>query len=101
MEISKLLSNSEAVKEWLDPEKSLLDDQDAYLGYWFHNKGIGISLTKNLCGEFHVMKNGTYTLHIESAEGVCLYEHSSKTNDSQVIKNTFTDFKKRVCNENI
>ena len=101
MDISKFLSNSEDVKAWLDQQKSILEDRDAYLSYWFHNKGVGVSLTKDLCGEFHIMKNGTYSVHVESADGVSLYEHSSKTNDSQVIKNTFTNFQKRVCNEDI
>ena len=101
MDISKFLSDSEIVKEWLDQERSFLEDQDAYLSYWFYNKGVGVSITKDLCGEFHMMKNGTYTVHVESGDGVSLYEHSSKTNDSQVIKNAFANFEKRVCNEDI
>ena len=99
MEISKFLSNSEAIKEWLDGEKSILEEQDAYLSYWFHNKGVGVSLTKDFCGEFHIMKNGSFTVNVESSDGRKLYEHSSKTNDSQVIKNTFVSFQERVCNE--
>lgn len=93
MDISKFLEDSTLVKTWLDEEKNKLEPDDLFLSYWFHDSGIGITVTADASGEFHAMKSGQITMHIEKSDGSVLHSQNSETNDDAVMRNMFDKFK--------
>jgi len=96
MKINEYFNQSEECESWLDLEKSILEREEAYLSYWFHEKGVGIVITANRSGEFHAYSDGTTFFYVSDLNDEKIANESSSTNNFQVILNTYERYKSFV-----
>jgi len=86
MKINEYFNQSEECESWLDLEKSILEREEAYLSYWFHEKGVGIVITAD----------GTTFFYVSDLNDEKIANESSSTNNFQVILNTYERYKSFV-----